>query len=614
MGVHTPSGDLRWLRVDSHPITEDDEIVSVATFFVDITAQRGAEGALLQAQGRLKMASEAGRVGVFEWDPAVERMSCDEPAARIVGCPALEKTGSLDMLLSAIHPDDRERAAQEIQAAFASAAPVEASYRVVHADGSVRSILVQAGATTADDGSTRVTGAIVDVSNLRAANQRVVELLESMTEAYLTVDSESRFTYLNSAAEMLLGRVREELLDRVVWEVFPDAVGSEFDAHYRQLMATGEPIAFEAFFAPTLRWYEVRAHVVDEGIAVYFRDVSERHAAEAERDRLVKAERTARMMAERARAELAMLATHDGLTGLPNRASLVRWLAERVDALTGDRCLAVCYVDLDRFERVNDGWGHSEGDRLLIYAARRLRAALRPEDFVARLGGDEFIVVLEGTTRSDLLRIAERLPTALRDPFELGGRQIVVTGSVGLVFATSETSPECLVRDADSAVHKAKEMGRDRIAVFDDRIRAAALARVEIETDLRAALDSGDVIAHYQPAFSLATGVPVGVEALARLEPPRPWPRSAGRVHPRGGGDGPHRRPRRPHPPDGRARRPHRLGRGRQSRAHGLGQRVAPPTGAAGLCRQHLAHPRRTGYRAGTAGHRGGGERPRRLV
>ena len=353
-----------------------------------------------------------------------------------------------------------------------------------------------------------------------------------MPEAYFTVDHEYRITYLNPATEALLGRDRSDLAGRVLWHEFPEATGSEFEEFYRSVMDGVQAAEIEAYYPPHRRWYEVHAHAVPEGVAAYFRDVTARHVASTERDRLLDAERAARVIAEQARAELAFNAVHDRLTGLPNRASLQGWIADRVEQKPPARSLCVCYIDLDRFKRVNDSWGHSEGDRLLIQVGERLRRALRPEDFLARVGGDEFVVVLERTSEADLVRMADRLMAALRSPFDLGGRPIVMTASIGLVFAGDRGDAESLVRDADAALFRAKETGRDRIVVFDEHIRAAALARMEIEADLREALSRVEVVAHYQPSFSMTTDIVVGLEALARWTHPRARHHPAEQVHP----------------------------------------------------------------------------------
>lgn len=517
IGVHTPEGILRWLRVDSEPFVGDGGVLAgVATFFVDITDQRGAEGAREKAEDRLRVATRAGRVGVFEWDPAEETIWADEEAGRICGCPELCRTGPLDTLLTVVHPDDRSRAERQMRDAFTDAGTSSGAFRVVHPDGTLRFVIAQADVRPSSEGPERLMGAIVDVTDLHGANQRVVDLLESMPEAYFAIDHGYRLTYVNPAAQVLLGRDRAELADRVLWDEFPEVVGSPFEALYRAVMGSGEAAEIEAYYPAHRRWYEVHAHPVPEGLAAYFRDVTARHDASADRERLLEAERAARVLAEQARAELAFTGAHDGLTGLPNRASVHAWITERLQRKPASRSLRVCYLDLDRFKRVNDSWGHSEGDRLLVAVTGRLRQALRPEDFLARLGGDEFLVVTESSNRVDHRQVAERLTAALRAPFDLGGRQIVMTASIGITVADDHGDAESLIRDADAALFRAKDTGRNRVVVFDDDIRSAALERVEIEADLRDALRAGDVVAHYQPTFSLRDGAAIGLEALAR--------------------------------------------------------------------------------------------------
>jgi diguanylate cyclase (GGDEF)-like protein/PAS domain S-box-containing protein len=521
MGVHTPDAGLRWLRVDSTPLAVEDVVEGVATIFVDITEQRRAEDGRREAEGRLKIATNAGRVGVFEWDPVDETIWVDDEAARICGCHELSKRGPLDVLLTAVHREDRSRAERQMREAFTNGGPSGGAFRVVHPDGAVRFVIVQAEVRSDTDGSSRLTGAIVDVTDLHGANQRVVDLLESMPEAYLSMDRDYRFTYLNPAAEALLDRDRTDLAGHILWREFGDLIGSQFEGLYRTVMDTGCPGELEAYYPPHCRWYEVHAHPTPEGLAAFFRDVTDRHTASAERDRLLQAERAARVLAEQAHSELAFRAAHDSLTGLPNRDNLHAWITDRLRLKAPTSALGVCYLDLDRFKRVNDSWGHSKGDRLLVEVADRLRRALRPEDLLARLGGDEFVVVLEGTGEADLMPLADRLLAALRSPFDLGGRQIVMTASIGLVFADAHGDAESLIRDADAALFRAKDTGRDRIVVFDDQMRAAALARIETEADLRDALSHGELFTHYQPTFCLSTGAVLGLEALTRWTHPR---------------------------------------------------------------------------------------------
>jgi diguanylate cyclase (GGDEF)-like protein len=214
-------------------------------------------------------------------------------------------------------------------------------------------------------------------------------------------------------------------------------------------------------------------------------------------------------------------AADDALTGLANRALFLDRL--RSLAATGSP-LAVLFLDLDDFKLVNDGWGHETGDRLLCEVADRLRSAVRPGDLVARLGGDEFTVLCEGVSgEREALLIAERLREALLDPFEIAGQRRLVRASIGCRVASepSDGAAEALLRDADVAMYQAKDKGRNRIELYSEETRRRIVRRLEVEQELRAALDTGGLSVHYQPQVDLLTGRVVGVEALARWTHPR---------------------------------------------------------------------------------------------
>ena len=215
-------------------------------------------------------------------------------------------------------------------------------------------------------------------------------------------------------------------------------------------------------------------------------------------------------------------ATHDALTGLPNRTLVLDRLTH---ALARSRRqpqgLAVLFVDLDRFKVVNDSLGHSVGDEVLVQVAQRLQAAVRPADTVARLAGDEFVVICEDVVdERDVLRVAERVAQAVAAPIPLYGRDTIITASIGIALACEETRAEDLLRDADVAMYRAKERGRARLEVFDQAMRTRMLRRLEIEHALRRALQEDAFTLHYQPTVHLATGRPISVEALLRWEHP----------------------------------------------------------------------------------------------
>jgi diguanylate cyclase (GGDEF)-like protein len=216
-------------------------------------------------------------------------------------------------------------------------------------------------------------------------------------------------------------------------------------------------------------------------------------------------------------------AFHDPLTGLPNRAlfrdRLVHALA-RADRQV--QPVGVLVLDIDNFKVVNDSLGHAYGDQLLLAVAERLRSCLRLGDTAARLGGDEFTVLVEDVGHVDeLTAVAERIAEALRQPVQLDGRQVVTSASIGIALSGPRNKPaEALLRDADLAMYRAKANGKARWQLFDDTLELQAMERLEVETDLRQALERQEFRVYYQPIVSLADGRIVELEALVRWQHP----------------------------------------------------------------------------------------------
>ncbi len=232
-----------------------------------------------------------------------------------------------------------------------------------------------------------------------------------------------------------------------------------------------------------------------------------------------------RDITERRRAEQTVeyQAYHDALTGLPNRLLLEDRLAQAlVHAQRHRRTLAVIFMDVDHFKLINDTLGHAVGDRLLKGVAERLRGTIRVEDTVARLGGDEFTLLFDELSRAeDAARMAEKLLDAFASPFSVDGHELYVTASIGVaLYPNDGGDAEALLRNADAAMYRSKEAGRNTYQLFTPGMNARALERMSVERELRRALDRGELVLHYQPLVALADARPVGVEALVRWNHP----------------------------------------------------------------------------------------------
>jgi diguanylate cyclase (GGDEF)-like protein/PAS domain S-box-containing protein len=233
---------------------------------------------------------------------------------------------------------------------------------------------------------------------------------------------------------------------------------------------------------------------------------------------------TARDMTERREFErrLAHQATHDDLTGLPNRAQFLDNLAEALarSPRTGAP-VAVCFLDVDHFKYVNDSRGHTIGDELVVEVARRIASTARSGDSVARFGGDEFAVLVHDLSeRKGAVAYAWRLLAAFDRSFVLDGVECYVSASVGVAFGTCGSDPSDVLRQADAAMYHAKQSGRARVEVFDETLTAQAAERLDIESSLHQALLGDQLSVVYQPVITLETGVVTGVEALVRWQHP----------------------------------------------------------------------------------------------
>ncbi len=420
-----------------------------------------------------------------------------------------------------VSEEERRRLWEEVQAALTEHRGFELRYMIRRKDGEVRHVREYGQGVYGKTGEVEaVEGLVYDVTEevlgqerLRDAEERYRTLVESIPAiTYIQeIADPSRTIYLSPQYECILGYTLEESLVPGHWVeiVHPDDREAVLEED-RRTNETGDPFAMEyRQFTKDGRvvWLRDEARLVrdEHGDPKYWLgvqyDITERRTLEN---------------------QLEYQVLHDSLTGMPNRRLFMDRLGHALERTRRSRSrVAVLFMDLDDFKMVNDSLGHEVGDRLLVAVAECLRECLRPEDTLARFGGDEFVVLVEDIAGSDgAARVAERLIEGLRRPFILEGRELFVAASIGIALGGApDKTPEDLLRDSDTAMYQAKgDTGSYRL--YDPAMYERVVQRLNLENDLRRAIEAKEFVVHYQPVVRLQTGEIWGMEALVRWNHP----------------------------------------------------------------------------------------------
>jgi diguanylate cyclase (GGDEF)-like protein/PAS domain S-box-containing protein len=476
---------------------------------------------VLERSAQLAEAQSVARLGSWERDLRAGTATWSPELFRLLGLDPEEVGAGPDAFLALVHPDDR--AAFEAGLALAvddpAHPPLAMDVRVQTADGE-RWLHCRARATVDGEGrAATIAGTVQDITDRKRADIDLHETLsllgatlDATADGLLVVDLAGRVTSFNNRF-LELWRIPAGGL----------AAGDELAVLRPMVDQVLNPAVFSAKVTELMGRPEVGSRDTVE-----FRDgrIFERHSMPQRIDgRVVGRVWSFRDVTEQKRleGELAHQAFHDSLTGLANQA-LFRDRVEHAlaRAQRSGELVAVLYLDLDNFKRVNDSLGHTAGDALLITVADRLRDVLRATDTAARLGGDEFAVLLEDVAgEHEVEVVADRLIEAMALGFRTGAsREVFIGTSLGIAYSTAARTSDELLSEADLAMYTAKREGKGRRETYRDDMHRALVNRLELEADLRRGLSRNELVVHYQPIVSLASSTISGVEALVRWQHP----------------------------------------------------------------------------------------------
>ena len=542
------SRDVRAIRSEAgavHRVTAlgSDELGRLAT---DINAtlqalevadaQKAESQALYQEMAQAALAAgDCFFVAILAPGPTLEaalehsQLEWQGSIGQLLDCPGEQTPRTLGQWKTFVHPEDWSLVQHAYSLAHRDGREFSLEIRIKRCDGRElfwlhRGRILRGG----ENSGGKLLGMCLDITARKVAETarrrteaRLARIAETAADAIMLYDASGHVIFANPAAARVFGRPVEELwslsyddeqwgdatledepltLAQTVFRRVERERAPVYDMEYTVKRPNGDIVAVSANATPL-----PEDNGRFGGVVASFSDITQRRAMEE---------------------KLNHQAFHDPLTGLANRALMNNRLTQVLAAggREASEC-AVLFIDLDNFKWVNDSLGHDAGDVLLCEVAARLKNTLRAGDTPARFGGDEFVVLLSRIENPDYaFAAAERIVALLSEPFKLGEREVFTSPSIGLAISEAGMDADTLLRNADAAMYEAKRRGKGRYEVFRHNLSDAALARLELEGDLRRALEGGEMKLYYQPKIELSTGAICGVEALARWDHPRRGP------------------------------------------------------------------------------------------
>jgi diguanylate cyclase (GGDEF)-like protein/PAS domain S-box-containing protein len=522
---HSFIGEWKYRRRDgsvvdvetSATVISYDNREVLCTVVRDVTERKEAEEALKESEERYRAVMEQSVEPIYLYDAETKRLLESNAAfRRMMGFSEEELLG---MRIYDFIAHDDEDIDRHVRRSLKEKRRHIGERRYRRKDGSV--ILVDTSASVIPyGGRTALCAVSRDVTESKQAE-------EAVRRSKASLDESQRIAHLGTWEwDVVTGEVMWSEETFRIYGFEPNA----FDPTFQKLVEVVHPndrsvlrAAIDEAFA-RIRPYDFEHRIVrpDGEVRWVHRQGEVVHGEDGEPLQMIG---TVHDITERKALEerLEHQAFHDLLTDLPNRRLFVDRLGQalRRTRRRGKRRVAVLFMDIDDFKAINDSLGHEMGNLLLVVVAERLRRCLRPEDTLARFGGDEFVVLIEDVeSPEDAVRVAERIVEGLREPFLAEGRELFLRASIGVALGNArQKSTEDLLRNADTAMYEAKEQGSD-YRMFDPAMYERAVERLELENELRRAIEADEFVVHYQPIMSLKTGEMWGVEALVRWNHP----------------------------------------------------------------------------------------------
>ncbi len=465
---------------------------------------------LVEQQPGVVYLAESGARGRWHYvSPRIERM---------LGFTPEEWTSDPTLWARQLHPDDHDQVIEAEYAARESGRPDRIEYRMLRRDGREVWVLDDLNALPADpDQPALLQGILLDITHqkqaegaLRASEDQLRLIIETASYAFIGMDASGTIVDWNQQAERTFGWTREEALDQRLGElIIPPAQREAHRTGLQHYLASGD--------GPILsRRIEVLAlHRDGREFPVDLTIWPAGSGTELRFNALVDDITVRKQLEEQLRHQ----ALHDPLTGLANRVLFMDRAQRALElAAASERgSVAMLFIDLDDFKLINASLGHSAADELLVAVARRIERDLQPADSPARIGGEEFAVLVEGVDRARPVRLAAQLLTLIAEPFEIAGKPVRISASIGIALnGPGSSSREELLRNANLAMSSAKAKGRGHSEVYAGRMHRASLRRMEVKAALEAAIADEDLEVHYQPIVRLGDGLVTGFEALLR--------------------------------------------------------------------------------------------------